>query len=87
MAENNSNQNLVEKMVNDWHCSETEFGCPNVRNAVKEAIQAKDKELKNHEQSLLWTVQYILDRLCVEGEAREIALNDFQSQLINNFEN
>ena len=43
-------------------------------------------ELKNHEQSLLWTVESILDGLCVEGEAREIALNDFKSHLINSFD-
>ena len=50
------------------------------------ACKHKDEELKRHEQSLLWTIESILDGLCVEGEAREIALQEFKDHLINNFD-
>lgn len=79
--------NIVEKMVKDWSCPAHNYdGCPDLRCAVMETVKIKDSELKNHEQSLLWTVEYILDRLCVEGEAREIALDEFKSHLVNKFE-
>ena len=42
----------------------------------------KDEQLKEHEQSLLYTVESMLDRLNIEGEARKIALNEFKEHLI-----
>lgn len=56
------------------------------RDAALLACRHKDEEMKRHEQSLLWTVESILDGLCVEGEARAIALQEFKDHLINNFE-
>lgn len=41
----------------------------------------KDEQFKNQEQTLLWTVEHILDRLCIEGEAREIAIREFTNDL------
>lgn len=54
--------------------------------AAKRMAIYKNEELRNHEQSLLWTMESILDGLCVEGEAREIAMNDFKEHLENNFD-
>jgi len=56
------------------------------RDAALLACRHKDEEMKRHEQSLLWTVESILDGLCVEGEARAIALQEFKDHLINNFD-
>lgn len=39
------------------------------------------EQIKNQEQTLLWTVEHILDRLCIEGEAREIAIKEFTNDL------
>lgn len=49
-------------------------------SALKMA-EHKDIELKNTEQSLLWTLYSILDNLAVEGEAREYAINEFKKHL------
>lgn len=40
-------------------------------------------EIKNQEQTLLWTFYSILDNLAVEGEARDIAIKEFKEHLIN----
>lgn len=49
-------------------------------SALKMA-EYKDIELKNQEQSLLWTLYSILDNLAAEGEAREHAINEFKEHL------
>lgn len=54
--------------------------------AAKRMAIHKNEAMQNHEQSLLWTMESILDGLCVEGEAREIALNEFKEHLINQFD-
>lgn len=41
----------------------------------------KEEQFKNQEQTLLWTVEHMLDRLCIEGEAREIAIKEFTNDL------
>lgn len=43
----------------------------------------KNLQIKNQEQSLLWTLYSILDNLAVEGEARDIAIKEFKEHLIN----
>jgi len=43
----------------------------------------EQSELLNHEQTIFWTFIHILDKLCIEGEAREIAINEFKDKLIN----
>ena len=54
--------------------------------AYRSALQAamwKDEELKNHEQSLLWTFESILDKIVVDKESYNTALKEFKSHLIN----
>lgn len=43
----------------------------------------KNHQIKNHEQSLLWTLYSILDKIAIEGEARDIAIKEFKDHLIN----
>lgn len=43
-------------------------------------------ELKNHEQSLLWAVTSILDKICPDRESFENALDEFKNHLINKFD-
>lgn len=45
----------------------------------------KDEQLKNHEQSLLWTFESILDKIVPDGESYNIAINEFKNQLINKY--
>jgi|GEM_PF-5909602 len=54
-----------------------------VESAVMEMAQYKDIELRNQEQSLLWTFYHVLDILALEGEARDIAIKEFKNHLIN----
>lgn len=54
--------------------------------AAKRMAIHKNEAMYNHEQSLLWTLESILDGLCVEGEAREVAMNDFKEHLIYQFD-
>lgn len=44
---------------------------------------AECNQFRNQEQTLLWTLYSILDKLAIEGEARDIAIRDFKEQLIN----
>lgn len=55
-------------------------------DAALKAANQKDVDLRNHEQSLLWTVESILDNLCLDTEAYNNAINDFKSHLINSFD-
>lgn len=58
--------------------------CSELRNQAKKIRKfkaEKDIDLKNQEQSLLWTLYSILDNLAVEGEARENAINEFKEHL------
>lgn len=55
-----------------------------VMHCMKQMIDHKNAELRNHEQSLLYTLYSILDGLAVEGEARDIAIEEFKKHLINN---
>lgn len=41
------------------------------------------EELRNQEQALLWTLYSILDKLAIEGEARDVAIKEFKEHLIN----
>ena len=43
----------------------------------------KNHQIKTHEQSLLWTFYSILDKIAIEGEARDIAIKEFKDHLIN----
>lgn len=54
--------------------------------AVMKALAQKDEEIKRHEQSLLWTFESIIDNLVTDSEAYKIAMDDFKSKLINNFD-
>lgn len=45
--------------------------------------EEQNTQLKNQEQSLLWTFYSILDKLAIEGEARDIAIEEFKDHLIN----
>lgn len=58
-------------------------GCPNVENGATIMADFKNLQIKNQEQSLLWTLYSILDNLAVEGEARDIAIKEFKEHLIN----
>lgn len=49
----------------------------------KEWLNKENAQIKNQEQTLLWTLYTILDELAVEGEAREIAIKQFKEHLIN----
>ena len=53
---------------------------------VMKALAQKDEEIKRHEQSLLWTFESIIDNLVTDSEAYKIAMDDFKSKLINNFD-
>ena len=50
-------------------------------DSAMEMAKWKEEQFKNQEQTLLWTVEHILDRLCIEGEAREIAIKEFTNDL------
>lgn len=52
-------------------------------NKVNNYVENNAIILKNQEQSLLWTLYSILDKLAIEGEARDIAIRDFKEHLIN----
>lgn len=54
-----------------------------VMRCMKQMITCKKSELRNHEQTLLYTLYSILDGLAVEGEARDIAIKEFKEHLIN----
>ena len=54
--------------------------------AVMQALSQKDAEIKRHEQTLLWTFEAIIDNLVTDSEAYKIAMDDFKSKLINNFD-
>lgn len=41
------------------------------------------KDMRDHEQKLLWTVASILDNLCIVGDARERAMDEFRHYLKN----
>lgn len=53
----------------------------NQAKKIRKFKAEKDIDLKNQEQSLLWTLYSILDGLAVEGEAREYAINEFKKHL------
>lgn len=55
-----------------------------VMHCMKQMITCKNSELRNQEQTLLYTLYSILDGLAVEGEARDIAIKEFKEHLINN---
>lgn len=55
-------------------------------HAALKAANQKDEDLRNHEQSLLWAVESILDNFCFDPEAYNNAINDFKSHLINSFD-
>lgn len=52
-------------------------------NKVNNYVENNAIILKNQEQSLLWTLYSILDKLAIEGEARDVAIRDFKEHLIN----
>jgi hypothetical protein len=54
-----------------------------VESAAMEMAEFKGIQLKNQEQSLLWTLYSILDKIAIEGEARAIAIKEFKDHLIN----
>lgn len=54
--------------------------------AAKRMAIAKNDEMRNHEQALLWCVESILDRICIDSESYNIAIDDFKNHLINNFD-
>lgn len=54
--------------------------------AAKRMAIHKNEAMRNHEQSLLWTLESILDDLCIDAEAYEIAMNEFKEHLINKFD-
>lgn len=58
-------------------------GCPNVENGAIIMATFKNNQFRNQEQSLLLTLYAILDKLAIEGEARDIAIRDFKEHLIN----
>lgn len=58
-------------------------GCPNVGNAATKMAEFKNVEIRNQEQSLLWTFYSILDKLAIEDEARDIAIKEIKEHLIN----
>lgn len=58
-------------------------GCPNVENGAVIMAAFKNNQFRNQEQSLLWTLYSILDKLAIEGEARDIAIKEFKEHLIN----
>ena len=58
-------------------------GCPNVENAAIIMATFKNNQFRNQEQTLLWTLYSILDKLAIEGEARDIAIKEFKEHLIN----
>jgi len=41
-----------------------------------------EEEIHNHEQSLLWTFRYILDKIVPDKESYDIAVKEFKEQLI-----
>lgn len=45
--------------------------------------EEQNTQLKNQEQTLLWTLYSILDMIAIEGEARDIAIREFKEHLIN----
>lgn len=50
----------------------------------KEWLNKENAQIKkNQEQTLLWTLYAILDKLAIEGEARDIAIKEFKEHLIN----
>lgn len=53
----------------------------NQAKKIRKFKAEKDIDLKNQEQSLLWTLYSILDGLAVEGEARDYAINEFKKHL------
>ena len=53
----------------------------NQAKKIRKFKAEKNNDLKNQEQSLLWTLYSILDGLAVEGEARENAINEFKKHL------
>lgn len=42
-----------------------------------------DEAIRNREQELLWTFYHIMDILMIEGESRDIAIEEFKKELIN----
>ena len=42
-----------------------------------------EKDMRDHEQNLLWTVASILDNLYIVGDAREQAMDEFRDYLKN----
>lgn len=52
-------------------------------NKVNNYVENNTIILKNQEQSLLWTLYSILDKLAIKGEARDIAIRDFKEHLLN----
>lgn len=58
-------------------------GCPNVENGAVIMATFKNNQFRNQEQTLLWTLYSILDKLAIEGETRDIAIKEFKEHLIN----
>jgi len=72
---------LPDNMKNIWARENIVAKC--VESAIMEITQYKDTELRNQEQSLLWTFYYILDILDIEGVMRDCAIKIFKRHLIN----
>lgn len=85
-----NNQDLANTISGKNSKSGNKYNSTIVENAMYDAAlraaNQKDEELKRHEQSLLWTVESILDTICVDSESYNNALNDFKSHLINSFD-
>ena len=78
------NQSITEAFVTaldmaEWKDKQMKRQCRIIRNHWQKWAK---KQIKNQEQTLLWTVEHILDRLCIEGEAREIAIKEFTNDLL-----
>lgn len=58
-------------------------GCPNVENGATIMATFKNNQFRNQEQTLLWTLYSIFDKLVIVGEARENAIKEFKEHLIN----
>lgn len=54
-----------------------------IKNNNEIKTEEQNIQLKNQEQTLLWTLYSILDKLSIEGEARDIAIKEFKEHLIN----
>lgn len=77
-----TNEEAAKKLADANRC--IGLTCEQCRYRVAiEMAEWKDKQIKNHEQSLLWIVESILDKIVPDEESYNIAINEFKRQLIN----